>query len=176
MSALTFIVAPDKTLEGRFEASQAVLALPIGDESSEVAGIFTIGRAMLEPLPTMASGPIVGADGLVRAPSEHSNGIPDPHAFRGLWRRAANTHEQLANKLSEQRRAEQIQHALRQRANQPSMIRTIDPPSEQELARQRNERLKRQGNDASSFRSQIAVIGEERTSIRIAPGQRAPIC
>ena len=91
--------------------------------------------------------------------------IPTPSVAYGGEQQ---THEQLANKLSEQRRAEQIQHALRQRANQPSMIRTIDPPSEQELARQRNERLKRQGNDASSFRSQIAAIGEERTSIRIA--------
>ena len=78
-----------------------------------------------------------------------------------------STHEQQANQAAEARRAEQIRYALAQRP-QPQMVRTIDPPSEAELPRARNERLQRHGNDVSSFRSQIAAIGEERTSIRIA--------
>ena len=74
----------------------------------------------------------------------------------------------LANASTASRREAQIQSALAQ-TQQPRMIRPLDPvQSEQELARQRNRRLQRRGNDASSFRSQIAAIDEERTSIRIA--------
>ena len=74
---------------------------------------------------------------------------------------------ELANEASDARRQEQIERALA-RHTQPRMITTINPASEQELSRARNERLQRHGNDGSSFRSQIAAIDEERTSIRIA--------
>ena len=91
-------------------------------------------------------------------PVPHSSVVPNGEQ---------QSHEQLANKLSEQRRAEQIQYALRQKANQPSMIRTIDPPSEQELARQRNERIRRQGNNTSDFRWQLEALAQEGDDIRV---------
>ena len=69
MSAFTFIVAPDKTLEGRFRGLSGGTRLPIGDESSEVAGIFTIGMGDARAFADHGLGSIVGADGLVRAPS-----------------------------------------------------------------------------------------------------------
>ena len=87
--------------------------------------------------------------------------IPQPSiASEGSQRSAPD----LANEAAADRRAAQIRHALTQQT-QPQMIRTIDPPSEQDLARQRNERIRLRGNRSVDYRDQLAAIGEERQSI-----------
>ena len=69
MTELTFVVAAGQTLRGRFRGLSGGARVPIGDESSEIAGIFTIGLGDARAFAENGLGSIVGADGLVRAPS-----------------------------------------------------------------------------------------------------------
>ena len=69
MTELTFVVAAGQTLRGRFRGLPGGTRLPVGDESSEAGGEFTIGLGDARAFAENGLGSIVGADGLVRAPS-----------------------------------------------------------------------------------------------------------
>ena len=67
-----------------------------------------------------------------------------------------------ANEAVDRRRAAQM-HS--QREYQPQMITQASPPSEAELTRERNKRLKREGDGVIAFRRHLEAIECERESV-----------
>ena len=81
---------------------------------------------------------------------------------------------ELANAASDARRQTQIRHALTQHTNQPQMVTTTHTPSEAELSKLRNERVRLLGDHAVHYKDQLAAIAQEKenTSARLSSYRR----
>ena len=88
--------------------------------------------------------------------------VPEPSVtYNGQQRTSA----EVANEATAARREAQIRYALSQQPNAPQMITQATPQSDAELARERNHRLLRMGDDASSYRRHLEAIASERESV-----------